>query len=138
MDQQFSWDGHLQTGFGSLSNTMVLTSDHQPTLLDSGSFSWPQDDQAAWSASSACPQKRLKLEERLQGVLEKADDAAFQPFYLTSCFQPPGDPNKDISGFSYLPQSYLCKQFQILFNNKVRLYLNCDVLIVCSYLSIAL
>nr|CDS16777.1 hypothetical protein EgrG_000949000 [Echinococcus granulosus] len=109
MDQQFSWDNLPHTTSGTLSTSMVFPNDHQSTLLDSSLLSWPQDDQVVWSVTDACTSKRLKLEDRLQDVHEKADDAAFQPFYLTSCFQAPGDLNKDLSGFSYLPQPYLCK-----------------------------
>ena len=109
MDHHFSWDGQHQVNAESLSSPMVFSNDHHSGNLESNTFGWSQDDQTVWNVPEACPPKRLKLENTIQNDHEKTGDASFQHFYLTSCFQTPGDPTKDICGFSYLPQSYLCK-----------------------------
>ncbi|VDL57675.1 unnamed protein product [Hymenolepis diminuta] len=107
MEHQFSWDNQLHASSGNLTNSMVFSNENQSNHLDSSAFAWSQDDHPTWNVPESCPPKRIKLEDRLQGIHEKTNDNNFQPFYLTSCFQNTADPNKDSCGFSYLPQSYL-------------------------------
>lgn len=109
MEQQFSWDNHFHTSSASLGNSMIFSNENQSNNIDPTSFAWSQDEQTPWSIPETCPPKRLKLEERLQGIHEKTNDTNFQSFYLTSCFHNPGDLLKDPSGFSYQPQPYLRK-----------------------------